>query len=67
MLYVATKSARGMRLLVAIEGFYVVTELARPGVFYRDRMFLGCDRVGNGGEILCRNIIFYVATKRCQG
>ena len=28
-----------------------------------NRMFLCRDRVGNGGEILCRDIIFYVATK----
>ena len=40
-----------MRLLVATEGFYVATELARPGVF--------C----NGGEALCRDRIFYIATE----
>ena len=34
--------------------------LARPGVFCRDSMFFGCDRVGNGGE-------FYVAIECCQG
>ena len=37
--------------------------LAMSEVFYRDRMFLCCNRVGNGGEALCRNRIFYVATK----
>ena len=30
-------------------------------------MFLCRDRVGNGGEILCRDIIFYVTTECCQG
>ena len=46
-----------------IEGFYVATELAMPRVFCRDRMFLCCDKVGNGGEALCRDIIFYVVTE----
>ena len=40
--------------------------LARPGVFCCDRMFLCRDRVGNGGEALCRDIIFYVMTEYGQ-
>ena len=48
--------------LVKTEYFYVATELSRPGVFCHDKMFLFRDRVGNGGEALCRDIIFYVAT-----
>ena len=47
--------------------------LSKRGVFYRERMFL-ChdivllcrDRVGNGGEALCCDKIFYVATKCAQ-
>ena len=48
--------------LVATEYFYVVTELARPGVFYRDIMFLCRNRVCNGGEALCRDRMVHVAT-----
>ena len=44
--------------LVVREYFYVATKLARPGFFCHDIMFLCRDRVGNGGEALCRNIIF---------
>ena len=32
-----------------------------------DRIFLCRDRVGNSGEILCHDIIFYVATECFQG
>ena len=49
--------------LVATEYFYVPTELARLGFFCRDRMFLCCNRVGNGGEVLCHYRIFYVVTE----
>ena len=35
--------------------FSVTIELARPGVFYRDTTFLGRDKVGLGGENLCRD------------
>ena len=34
-----------------------------PRVFCRDIMFLCRDRVGNGGEALCPDIIFYVTTE----
>ena len=44
--------------LVLTEYFYVATELARPGVFYRDGMFLCRDRVSNGGEALCRDKVW---------
>ena len=37
--------------------------LARQGVFYCDKMFLCRNRVGNGGEALCRDRIFCVATE----
>ena len=33
--------------------FSVTTKLARPGVFYRDRVFLCRDRVWPNGEELC--------------
>ena len=39
MFYVEIQSAREMRLLVSTEYFCVTTELARSGVFCRDRMF----------------------------
>ena len=51
--YVTTQSARERRLLVVTEYFYVATELARPGVFYRDKMFFCRDRVWPNGEVLC--------------
>ena len=41
-----------------------MTELAELRFFYRDRMFLGYDRVGNG---LCRDRIFHVETECCKG
>ena len=44
--------------LVETKYFYVATELARPRVFCRGKMFLCCDRVGNGGEALCRNRVW---------
>ena len=37
--------------------------LAKQGVFCRDIMFLCRDKVGNGGEALCRDRVFYVATE----
>ena len=45
--------AKGRRFLIATVYFYVTTELARPGVFYHDRMFLCRDRVWLNGEVLC--------------
>ena len=39
--------------------------LVKPGVFCCDIMFLCRDRVGKGGEALCCDRIFYVAT-RCD-
>ena len=39
-----------------------MAELARPGDFYCDIMFLFCEMVINGGEALCHDRIFYVAT-----
>ena len=44
-----------------------MTELAKLRFFYRDRMFLGRDRFGIGGEILCRDRIFHVETECCKG
>ena len=49
------------RVLAKTKGSLVEIKLARTGVFYRDRIFLCHDRVGNAGEALCRDIIFYVA------
>ena len=40
--------------------------LARPGVFCHDRMFLCRDKVRNGEEALCHDIIFYVAIECAQ-
>ena len=57
-------SAKTKGSLIAIEYFYVTTELARSGVFCRDRMFLCSDKVGNGEEALCHDKKkIYVDTK----
>ena len=54
-------------LLSRHKGFMLRQSLSRLGVSCRDRMFLCHDRmflcrnrVGNGGEALCHNRIFYV-------
>ena len=49
------------------KGFMSQQSLAKPGVFFRDRMFFCHDRARNGREILCCDKILYVATKCCQG
>ena len=65
MFYVLTQSAREMRLLVAIEGFYVVTVLARPRVFYRDRVWPNRDVLCCGREILYCNIVGQAGNISC--
>ena len=44
--------------LVETEYFCVATELVRPRVFYRNKMFLCRNRVGNGGEALYRDRVW---------
>ena len=44
---------QGHEFFVATECFCVAIKLARPGVFYRDIMFLCRDRVWPNGEVLC--------------
>ena len=46
-----------------IEYFCFAIELAWPGVFCRDIVFLCRGRVGQGKEELCRDRQYYVATE----
>ena len=62
MFYVATQSAREMRLLVAREYFYVATELARPGVFCRDIIFYVATECGQMERFCVATKQFYVVT-----
>ena len=43
--------------------------LAKPKVFYCDKVFLGRDKVGQHGENLCRDRVFFIAIEnlRTQG
>ena len=50
-----------------MENFWVATKLGKPGVFCRDRIFLCCNKVGQGKEKLCHDRIFLCRDKDGQG